>query len=187
MGRAEPNSASSPSSVPTHDCSGPVLTLRVLPLVLLLGFAVSTVYAQGVTTITGVSVFRYAEPGTATEDIRVWGAVSRPGIYQVEPTTDLLTLLTLAGGPLVVGEDDRTIREVDVRVFREPEGVREIVLDASLEDLLDTDIALPNLQDGDLVSLRLRSQQRFTWRDALSIATTVGTAVLLGLRISEAL
>lgn len=160
---------------------------RALLLVLLLGVLAPTLRAQGVTTISGVSVFRYAEPGMSTEDIRVWGAVRSPGIYQIEPTTDLLTLLTLAGGPLIAGEDDRTIREVDVRVIREPEGVREIVLDLPLDDLLSTDAQLPDLQDGDLVSLRARSQQRFTWRDALSIATTVGTAVLLGLRISEAL
>jgi len=157
-----------------------------LVLMLWIGMAgAASVQAQGLTTASGVAVFRYAAPGEPTMDIRVWGAVRSAGIYQVEEETTLLDVLTLAGGPALPAETDRTEQTVRVQVVRDPAGARTVVLASTLDDLTDPGVRLPGLQDGDLVTLTLESRQRFTWRDALSVTSSVASVVLLVLRISE--
>lgn len=155
----------------------------VLLLVLLLAGAGA--HAQVLGGASGVAVYRYAEPGQMTKDVQVWGAVRSPGIYQVERDTDLLTVLTLAGGPAVSTEDDRTVRNVTVRVIREPGSARTLLLDTTLGALTSGDLPLPELRDGDLVSLTAETRQRFTWRDALSVTSSLGTLALVILRIVE--
>ena len=145
----------------------------------------ASVQAQGLTAASGVAVFRYAAPGQPTMDIRVWGAVRSAGIYQVEYGTSLLDVLTLAGGPALPSETDRIEQNVRVEVLRDPAGTRSVVLAATLDELTDPDVRLPELQDGDLVTLTSESRQRFTWRDALSVTSSVASLALLILRIVE--
>lgn len=154
----------------------------LLVLALLLG---GGVYAQGVPAASGVALYRYADPGQPTKDIQVWGAVRSPGVYQVQRDVDLLTVLTLAGGPAVASTDDRAIRSVSVRVVRDPGAARTVVLDTTLEALTSDAAPLPALQHGDLVSLTVESRQRFTWRDVLSVTSSLGTLALVILRIVE--
>lgn len=142
-------------------------------------------YGQTLTTSSGVAVFRYANPGQPTMDIRVWGAVRSPGVYQVEPDTDLIDVLTLAGGPDIPSEDDRLVQNVSVEVLRGMGAGSTPVLTTTLDALTARDTPLPDLQDGDLVSLVLQSKQRFTWRDALSVTSSVAGLALLILRLVE--
>lgn len=156
--------------------------LSALALLLLTGAAAS---AQTLPAASGVAVFRYAEPGEPTKAVQLWGAVRSPGIYELERDADLLLLLTLAGGPAVAAEDDRTIRSVRVRVIRDPSGARTVVLDTDLNALTADAAPLPALHDGDLVTLTAEMRQRFTWRDALSITTSIASLAVLLLRIVE--
>ena len=159
---------------------------RLSALLLLVGaLGAASAQAQGLTAASGVAVFRYAPPGEPTMDIRVWGAVRSAGIYQVEYETSLLDVLTLAGGPALPAETDRTEQTVRVQVVRDPSGARTVVLAAELGELTDRDVVLPDLQDGDLVTLTPESRQRFTWRDALSVTSSVASLALLILRIVE--
>ena len=156
-----------------------------LLLVCLVLAGLSPAYGQTLTTSSGVAVFRYANPGQPTMDIRVWGAVRSPGVYQVERDTDLIDVLTLAGGPAIPSEDDRSVRNVSVEVLRGTGAGRTPVLTTTLDALTARDMPLPELQDGDLVSLVLQSKQRFTWRDALSVTSSVAGLALLILRLVE--
>ena len=158
--------------------------LRFAFLLLVLSFGGGAA-GQNLAGISGVAVYRYAEPGELTKEIQLWGAVRNPGIYQVERGADLLTLLTLAGGPAVSTEDARTSRKTSVRVIRQPAGARTVVLDASLEELTSEPRPLPALEDGDLVTLTSEVSQRFTWRDALSITSSAASLAVLILRIVE--
>lgn len=142
-------------------------------------------HAQSITTSSGVAVYRYANPGQPTMDIRIWGAVRSPGVYQVELDADLLDVLTLAGGPAIPSEDDRSVRSVRVEVLRNPAGVRSVVLETTLDALTAQEAPLPDLQDGDLVSLSVNTRQRFTWRDALSVTTSIAALAVLVLRLVE--
>ena len=157
----------------------------LISLLVLSGLAVPTLYAQGLTSTASVSVFRYAEPGQPTKAIQVWGAVRSPGVYQVELDTGLLTVLTIAGGPATGMEDDRTVRNVTVQIIRDPSTARTVVAETTLEALTSEAVPMPDLQDGDLVSLTARSRTRFTWREALSITSTVASLAVLVLRLVE--
>lgn len=172
----------SAAPLPSLHPSPRMLRPLLLVLALLLG---GGAFAQGVPAASGVAVYRYAQPGQPTKDIQVWGAVRSPGVYQVERDADLLTLLTIAGGPAVPSTDDRAVRNVSVRVVRDPGGARTVVLDTTLDALTSDAAPLPALQHGDLVSLAVETRQRFTWRDALSITTSVAALAVLILRIVE--
>ena len=157
---------------------------RLALFLLVIGIAPST-RAQGLTDASGVAVFRYAEPGRPTKAVQIWGAVRNAGVYQVERETGLLSLLTLAGGPLVGVEDDRNVRSIQVRVIRDPSTARTVVLDTSLDALTTEAVAIPALEDGDLVTLTAQTRQRFTWRDALTVTASVASLAVLVLRIVE--
>lgn len=45
--------------------------------------------------------------------VQVLGAVGKPGLYFVPPRTDLVKLLTLAGGPVVSASEDVVVRKAD--------------------------------------------------------------------------
>jgi len=162
----------------------PALPLRrVFPLAALLlavGFAAP---AQAQMTATpGVAVYRFAEPGQPTMDVRVWGAVRTPGLYQVERHTDLVELLTLAGGPLHAAETANVERTVTVRLARGDSG-RAVVFEAPLPDLLAAAATPPALQAGDVVTVDVTLRQRFGWRDGLAVLTGVGTLAVIVLNI----
>lgn len=157
--------------------------------VLLFGLLVVTLgsecYAQMVTSSPQVAVYRYAVPGRPTMDIRVWGGVRTPGVYQVELETDLLEVITYAGGPLVGVESDREERDVYVQLVRGDSGGREVVVEDELEALVTGGVAYPDLQDGDIVSLRVETRQRFQLRDAAVFTSSLGTLALVIIRIID--
>jgi hypothetical protein len=157
--------------------------LSLFPLVVLLVAASGTVQAQLVTASPGVAVYRYAEPGQPTMDVKVWGAVRTPGIFQVELDSDLLDVLTLAGGPLYDREVPNVERTVTVRLSRGSQGARSIVFEQPLDDLVTQAISMPALQDGDVVSVEVDVRQRFGWRDGLTLLSTAGTVAVLVLNI----
>lgn len=50
-------------------------------------------------------------PGTVLMKVNLWGAVNRPGIHHVPVKTDLMSLMSYAGGPLSSAElDEVTIK-----------------------------------------------------------------------------
>jgi hypothetical protein len=162
------------------------MVARLTALLLFVGvLGAAPAQAQGLTAASGVAVFRYAPPGEPTMDIHVWGAVRSAGIYQVERTATLVDVLTVAGGPALPAETDRAEQTVRVEVVRDPAGARTVVLAAKLDALTGQDVTLPELEDGDLVTLTSESRQRFTWRDALSVTSSVASLALLILRIVE--
>jgi protein involved in polysaccharide export with SLBB domain len=166
------------------------MTLRsASPLVLLaiLLAGAGPVAAQLAPPTQGAAVYRYVEPGTPTMDVRVWGAVGRPGVYQVARDTDLVALLTLAGGPMLSLDDDRLRRNVSVQLTRYEGADRTVVSEMPLEALTRGSDPLPGLSNGDVVTVNVISRSRFTWRDALSIVSSAGTVALLVIRITERL
>lgn len=136
-------------------------------------------------TESNVAYFYHARPGQPTVQVSVWGTIPRPGIYEVPDTTGLDKLLTMAGGaPLEARQEGREPPRITVRVYRPGPDGRTQIFDAQLETLLEGRPQYPALRDDDIVVIEtVLSRQPFGWRDVLSVASTVGTLVLLGLRI----
>ncbi|MDK9700814.1 MAG: SLBB domain-containing protein [bacterium] len=78
--------------------------------------------------------------------VNVWGLVAKPGQYLVPSTTDLMTLISVAGGPLPKARLD------NVRVIRSSSSGSE-VLTINIKRYLKTgdERIIPKLQPGDTV------------------------------------
>lgn len=163
--------------------------LLLLALVVTIG--TETAQAQGfgriAETESNVAYFYHARPGEATVQVSVWGTVPRPGIYELPDTTDLDKLLTMAGGaPMEARQEGREPPRITVRLYRPQGGERARIFEAPLERMLEGEAQYPALRDDDIIVVEtVRSQQPFTWRDALSVVSSLGTLTLLALRIFD--
>jgi hypothetical protein len=110
--------------------------------------------AQGETNLTshsGASSAAYyyiSKPGEITMPINVWGSVGNPGRYEVPISTDIVQLLSFAGGP----RPDALLSAVKVsRIVRREDAIRvvEYVVDLGRLDKLDEKAR--DLEPGDTV------------------------------------
>jgi protein involved in polysaccharide export with SLBB domain len=152
-------------------------------------------------TNSNVAYFYHARPGQATVQISVWGTIPRPGIYEIPDTTDLDKLLTMAGGaPLQPRTEDRDPVKITVRVYRPQSDAasgagndaesqsapRTMIFEAPLERMLAGKAQYPDLRDDDIVVVEtVQPKEGFSFRDVLSVASTLGTLTLLALRIFD--
>lgn len=165
--------------------------LRFFPLAAVAVFCLSGSVSQAQEfgrfseTKSNVAYFYHAKPGQATVQISVWGTVPRPGIYEVPDTTELGKLLTMAGGlPIEPRQENRDPAKITVRLYRSEGGSRRLLFKARADSMLRGPVTYPPLQENDIVVVEtVQSRRDFGWRDVLSIASTLGTLTLLGLRI----
>lgn len=125
---------------------------------------------------SGTSYRVFARPGDATVQVVVV-ADQGSGVYEVAPDTDLGALVALSGGL----ESERTAgtrSRVNIRLLREEDGRRHAVYAAPLEAMLLEPDNHPTLIEGDVLTVERITRQRFSWRDALTISTAVGTIAL---------
>ncbi len=108
--------------------------------------------SPSITSPTGNSAYSYSGTMGDEEQLRIytqiWGQVRKPGFYLVPDDTDLLTLLSLAGGPT---EDAKLSK---IRIVRpSEEGGQGEVIWINVKKYLDTgDFGIiPVLKPGDTV------------------------------------
>ena len=129
--------------------------------------------------------FRYVEPGKATMRVSVWGNVAAPGRYEVHADTDLLELLSLAGGP-----SDRLRRSNEkhnstIVLSRKTGTALSVIFEAPLMDVTDGLTPYPPLQDEDLLRVDTLIKRSLNWRDGLTIIGALATTTLLVVRIID--
>ena len=108
-----------------------------------------------------------SKPGEITMSINLWGYVRNPGRYEVPISTDLVQLLSYAGGPLA--EADLASVKIS-RVVRRDDGIRTVEFNVNLRHLDKLDDKARGLEPGDTIFVDSPS---FVWRDVFSILTTV--------------
>lgn len=135
-------------------------------LTLCLMLIVGPVWAQGVggREAGGTAYYTFARPGQNTIEVLVLGG--QAGIYQIGENINLGQLVALAGGG---GRGGRRTK-VRIYLFRIENGERRKVLEESVNDFVERS-QYPSLQEGDVV--RIETREKFNWRDALQISTTV--------------
>ncbi len=155
---------------------------RYLFLVLLM-IGVATVQAQTLRDLisTTGAYYKFADPTDITIDLKVWGAVSNPGLYEVRQGMRLSTLLSLAGGPQGAERTPLTRRTLTIRLWRpQPNGgPYQAIFEIQMQDeivVLNDD---PVLLSGDVIVADEVVKQLFNWRDGLAILTSVGTFILI--------
>ena len=165
------------------------MTRYLFLVLLMIGVAGRTVQAQTLDDLrsnTG-AYYKFADPTDITIDLKVWGAVSNPGLYEVRQGMRLSTLLSLAGGPQGVVGDPRRRRILTIRLWRpQPNGgPYQAIFEIQMEDeilVLNDD---PVLLSGDVIVADEMVRQLFNWRDGLAILTSVGTFILIIERLVE--
>jgi protein involved in polysaccharide export with SLBB domain len=104
--------------------------------------------------------------------IHVWGEVKKPGLYQVPDGTDLLEVLSAAGGPTEYANLSK------VRVTRKAVEDRAAgVIRYDLSDYLDDPalLAPPTLRPGDVV--RIPRNTKFAWREGVRIVAEIASVI----------
>ncbi len=93
-------------------------------------------------------------------------------------TTRLDELFAMTGGSQQ-RESPEISSEVDVKLFREDGGKRQLVYQDLLESMLTEPGRYPPLAEGDVLIIDQHLRRKFGWREGLSVLTAVGTFALV--------
>jgi hypothetical protein len=111
--------------------------------------------------------YSIAKPGELTMQVNIWGLVNHPGRYEVSIATDLVQLVSYAGGPAA----DADLSSVRLTRFLKTEGgVTKSELLVDLDKLYRVNDASLILQPGDTIVF-----DRSSWaniRDLISVVTS---------------
>jgi polysaccharide biosynthesis/export protein len=132
--------------------------VKKLLLIALLLFVLSLAFSQiagsaaypTMPTMNNASAYTYSGSMSNEEKLKIytyiWGQVLRPGLYIVPDDTDLLTLLSLAGGP------SENAKLSKVRIIRPTSTSQKVIL-VNLKAYMETgnEALIPILQPGDTV------------------------------------
>jgi hypothetical protein len=118
------------------------------------------------------------EPGTVMMKVNLWGAVRKPGIHHIPVKTDLIALMSYAGGP-----DDKAM--MDTITIKRQQGNKHTKIKVDLARLIHGEgVHDLTLQPDDIVVVPARepwiSQDTFTLAIfASTIASILLSAVLI--------
>lgn len=102
--------------------------------------------------------------------VNLWGKVSRPGLYEIPIKTDLVTLMSFAGGPIEKARLD------NVKIIRSINGNEEVIK-INVKKFLNTgrrDI-IPNLQPGD--TILVAGSAMYLFSTTVTYLTQIMTAI----------
>jgi protein involved in polysaccharide export with SLBB domain len=139
-------------------------------------------------TKTNANTYYYYthNPGSATVRVHVLGDVRLPGVYEISESTDLGQLIALSGGPQINANSRNTKQDISLRVYRPGANGQQIIFEESFEHSLANPQVYPILRDGDVFVMDVTQRQRFGWRDATSIVSTLGVLALAIDRLTRA-
>ena len=115
--------------------------------------------------------YSIAKPGELTMQVNVWGMVTHPGRYEVSIATDLIQLVSYAGGP----QPDARLDAVRVtRFLKTDNGISKSELIVNLEDLYRVNDSSLILQPGDTIYI-----DRTNWTQISAMLTVVTTLAVV--------
>jgi len=127
-------------------------------------------YATGASS---AAFYYISKPGEITMPINMWGFVRNPGRYEVPISTDLIQLVSYAGGPLA----DADLGSVRIaRVVRREDMVRTVEYTVNLDRLDKLDEKARDLEPGDTVFIE-RAVNVGTLFNFLTAAAIITAAV----------
>ncbi len=153
----------------------------VIIFLLLLGLNLwAQTESSGVSSYNPGAVYQYSGSLTGTEQLKIrtyiWGQVRNPGLYIVPDDTDLLTLISSAGGPT------ENAKLSKIRIIRSTaEGEKVIWVD--LKEYIETGEAelIPILKPGDTIIISGSTYYAFTkavnWLSQIAVILSVYVAI----------
>lgn len=140
----------------------------------------------------GAAYNTFFQPGEATVQVQVLGSIGRTGMWEVGVSVDLGQLIALAGGPTATlytesQGSSRSHSEGTVKLYRQTGGRRDLIYEASIDQMLMEPEHYPPLRDGDVLLLETITHQsaRLTWRDGFTVLSTILTTAILIDRLSN--
>ena len=130
---------------------------------------------------SAASYYYIAKPGELTMQVNVWGFVKNPGRYEVASSTNLIQLISYAGGPV----ENARLSEVKITRFVERDSMlTPTEITVNLDHLDGLEGGSLALFPGDTIFIDHTGWS--TLRDAFSVVTTVGiiTAAIAQLLIA---
>lgn len=125
-------------------------------------------FAPTLPSASAASYFYVSKPGELTMQVNVWGYVAHPGRYEVATSTDLIQLISYAGGPI----PDAKLDEVKVtRFLKRDTGISRGEFFVNLEDLSKVDQAKLVLYPGDTIFMGHTAM--VGWRDVFAVISTL--------------
>jgi hypothetical protein len=133
--------------------------------------------ASGIPSASAASYFYVSKPGELTMQVNVWGYVHNPGRYEVPTSTDLIQLLSFAGGPI----QDAKLDEVKVtRFLKRDTGISRGEFFVNLEDLSRVDQAKLVLYPGDTIFM-----DHTAWVSLRDVFTVIATLAVVTTAVSQ--
>ena len=120
--------------------------------------------------MSGRSVnYYYAKPGDITITVSIWGFIQRPGLYEVASNTDLINLISLAGGPNSYAK----LNNIQiVRAQQTPDGkVTRKKFKVNLKNLVRVNEEKIKLKPGDVIYVNHTAW--YTIKEVFSVTSSV--------------
>jgi len=156
--------------------------------VLILGVAVSPPPIEAQPSLSGEQdyVYTYARPGEATQTVYVWGGVDKPGIWKIEPGTDLVELFSVVYPSEYGRESPEARTAVRLRIHRSTDENPRVVAEMELNRLLDMrPQERPSLEEGDVIEVRTIEKRKFSLNTFGTIVGTLSSITLLVIRLFD--
>jgi protein involved in polysaccharide export with SLBB domain len=121
----------------------------------------------------------YAKPFEVTMSVTLWGEVPQQGVYIIPTNTDIVQLISFAGGP-----KDRSNLE-DVLLYRtsgkKDQRVR-LLMTVNVRDILEGRTPTLPLAPGDMIVVK-KNPEGLSLSEVLTIINTAATLTVLGLTV----
>lgn len=125
-------------------------------------------------SLTGSSQAAYyyiSKAGEITMQVNLWGNVKNPGRYEVPISTDIVQLVSFAGGPLAEAD----LGSVKITRIAREGGSRKVQFSINLNRIDQIDEQALSLRPGDTVFI---DRTGFTFESFVGILTTAATLTI---------
>ncbi len=121
-----------------------------------------------------------AKPFEVTMTINVWGEIPLQGLYVVPVQTDIVQIISYAGGPKEKSdlEDVLIYRATDIK----KSTARRTMIRVNVVDIVEGQKQQMILQPGDMIVVK-KIPQELTWLDIFTITSAVSSLVTLFISI----
>ena len=123
--------------------------------------------------------FFYAKPFEVTMTVNLWGEVPQQGVYVVPTNTDIIQLISFAGGPKERSDLDEVLI---YRVATKKDQKARSLLKIDVRDILEGRSQTTPLTPGDMIVVKTLTGS-MTLQEVLAIVSAAGTLTILGLTI----
>ena len=131
------------------------------------------------TEVARPGYFFYAKPFEVTMTVNLWGEVPQQGVYVVSTSTDIIQLLSYAGGP----RDRSNLEDVLVHRASGKKDVKGRVLkNVNVREILEGKSEAFPLAPGDMIVVK-QIPEAMSFMEVLTVVNTTATLAVLGLEV----